>query len=253
MMEMPVFPALRARKASNIYKKLTMAYFQADWKPYARARQEMCTTAHRTSHTKSGYLIPPWRVAPGFATDGNRQSAFTSRYGMHLSGEANMNNSKHNFKPRIWLMTLLLAVSVAGCGGGGGGANAPAPTSPGAGTGLGGAGHGPTPVVLGGAGNFVILAETLISTTGTTAVTGDLAISPAAASYITGFSLVAPPTTSSTSPLVTGLVFASDYNAPTPSNLTTAVNNMMTAYTDAAGRAPDFTEEIGRASCRERV
>ena len=88
----------------------------------------------------------------------------------------------------------------------------------------------------------MILAKSAISTTGVTVITGDIAVSPAAASYITGFSLVAPPTTSTTSPLVTGLVFAYDYNAPTPSNLTTAVNNMLTAYTDAAGRAPDFTE-----------
>ncbi len=152
-----------------------------------------------------------------------------------------MNNSKIYLKPLTWLMTLLLAFSVAGCGSGGSTNNA-APTTPGAGTGLGGAGHGPSPVALGGAGNYVILAKSAISTTGVTVITGDIAVSPAAASYITGFSLVAPPTTSTTSPLVTGLVFASDYNAPTPSNLTTAVNNMLTAYTDAAGRAPDFTE-----------
>jgi hypothetical protein len=73
-------------------------------------------------------------------------------------------------------------------------------------------------------------------------VTGDLGLSPAAASFITGFSLSAPPTTYSTSPQVTGQVFAADYTEPTPSNLTTAVLNMMTAYTDAAGRAPDYTE-----------
>lgn len=145
-------------------------------------------------------------------------------------------------KPLTWLTALLLVAFVAGCGGN----NTPpktAPTAPGAGPGTGAlGGHGPAPVVLGMSGNYVILAKTAISTTGTTAVTGNLGISPAAASFITGFSLVAPPTTSTTSTLVTGLVFAADFDPPTPGNLTTAVSNMMTAYTDAAGRAADFTE-----------
>ena len=102
---------------------------------------------------------------------------------------------------------------------------------------------GPAPVLLGLARNFVILAKAGISTTGTTAVTGNIGISPAAASYITGFSLVAPPTTFSRSPYVTGQVFAADYDAPTPINMTTAVLDMQTAFTDAAGRSlPDFTE-----------
>jgi hypothetical protein len=103
---------------------------------------------------------------------------------------------------------------------------------------------GPAPVNLGTAGNYVILAKTGISTTGTTAVTGNLGVSPAAASYITGFSLIADSTNVfSTSSLVTGQIFAADYAVPTPSNLTTAVGDMMIAYTDAAGRTtPDFTE-----------
>jgi hypothetical protein len=102
---------------------------------------------------------------------------------------------------------------------------------------------GPAPVLLGLAGNYVILAKTGISTTGTTAVTGNIGVSPIAASSITGFALVVPPTTFSTSPYVTGKVYAADYAAPTPSNLTTAVLDMQTAFTDAAGRSlPDFTE-----------
>ena len=146
-----------------------------------------------------------------------------------------------------WFLVLLLVAFVAGCGsdGGGGGAAAAtiAPTVPGAGTGSGGLGKGPAPVVLGDAGNYVILAKSAISTTGTTAVTGNLGLSPAAASFITGFSLIADTTNVfSTSPLVTGQIFASDYAVPTPANLTTAVNNMLTAYTDAAGRAADYTE-----------
>jgi hypothetical protein len=45
-----------------------------------------------------------------------------------------------------------------------------------------------------------------------------------------------------TSAQVTGEVFAADYAAPTPATLTQAVLDMQTAYTDAAGRTPDFTE-----------
>jgi hypothetical protein len=105
------------------------------------------------------------------------------------------------------------------------------------------AAQGPAPVVLGTAGNYAILAKSAISTTGVTAVTGNLGLSPAAASFITGFSLIADATNVfSTSSLVTGQVFAADYAVPTPTNLTTAVLDMMTAYTDAAGRAPDVTE-----------
>jgi hypothetical protein len=46
----------------------------------------------------------------------------------------------------------------------------------------------------------------------------------------------------STSPQVTGEVYAADYASPTPSNLTTAILDMERAFTDAAGRAPDVTE-----------
>ncbi|MFO7897026.1 MAG: ice-binding family protein [Candidatus Cloacimonadales bacterium] len=103
---------------------------------------------------------------------------------------------------------------------------------------------GPATVNLGTAENYVILAKTGISSTGTTDIVGDLGLSPASASYITGFDLIMDPSgTYSTSALVTGEIFAADYTSPTPSNLTTAVSDMETAYTDAAGRVnPDFTE-----------
>jgi methionine-rich copper-binding protein CopC len=103
---------------------------------------------------------------------------------------------------------------------------------------------GPAPVLLGTAGNYVVLAKTAISTVPASAITGDIAVSPAAASFITGFSLVADSTNVfSTSPQVVGKVFAANYAVPTPANLTTAIANMETAYTDAAGRpTPDFLE-----------
>lgn len=169
-------------------------------------------------------------------------------------------------KPLMWFMAVLLVAVAAGCGGSGSSTPPkPAPTAPGAGNGTGGAGKGPSPVVLGsiiGAGTptsptYVILAKTGISTTGATAITGDLGLSPAAATFITGFSLVPdaagnPPACFATSTYVTGNLFAANYNTggcTTPTLLTTAVSNMQTAYTDAAGRAADFTEigagEIG--------
>ena len=141
------------------------------------------------------------------------------------------------FNNKTWFMALLLTVSMAGCGGDSGNSN-------GGGTpGSGGVCAGANCVSLGTAGNYVILAKSGISTTGVTAITGNLGLSPAAASFITGFGLIADATNMfSTSSLVTGKVYAADYAVPTPSNLTTAVLNMETAYTDAAGRAAGVTE-----------
>jgi hypothetical protein len=103
---------------------------------------------------------------------------------------------------------------------------------------------GPAPVNLGTAGNYVILAKSGVSTTGTTAITGNVGLSPAASTYITGFSLIMDPSNRfATSSHVTGRAYAASYAPPTPSALTTAVGDMETAYTDAAGRSiPDFTE-----------
>ena len=99
------------------------------------------------------------------------------------------------------------------------------------------------PVNLGAAKTFVILAESGISTVPTAAVTGNLGVSPAAATFITGFSLSADASNVfSNSPQVTGKVYAADYTPPTPSNLTTAIGDMQTAFTDAAGRAAGVTE-----------
>jgi hypothetical protein len=98
-------------------------------------------------------------------------------------------------------------------------------------------------VNLGTADNFVILAKSGISTVPTSAVTGNIGVSPVTATAITGFGLTADSTNVfSTSPQVTGQVFAANYAVPTPSNLTTAVDDMLLAFTDAAGRAPNVTE-----------
>ncbi len=106
------------------------------------------------------------------------------------------------------------------------------------------AARGPAPVLLGTAGDYAILAKAGVSSVPTSAVTGDIGLGPAAATYLTGFSLVADATNVfATSPQIIGRAYAADYAVPTPSNLTTAVSNMEGAYTDAAGRpTPDFLE-----------
>jgi len=98
-------------------------------------------------------------------------------------------------------------------------------------------------VALGAAASYVILAKSGVSTIPDSSVTGNIGVSPAAASSLTGFSLTADSTNVfSTSPQVTGKLYAADYASPTPSNVTTAVSDMESAFTDAAGRAANVTE-----------
>jgi hypothetical protein len=105
-------------------------------------------------------------------------------------------------------------------------------------------GLGPAPVNLRTAGDFAVLTKTGITTTGVTAITGDIGVSPIDSTAITGFGLAMDGTnTFSTSPLVTGKVYAANYTAPTPAKMTAAISDLRTAYLDAAGRAiPDATE-----------
>ncbi len=114
-------------------------------------------------------------------------------------------------------------------------------------------GLGPAPIALGSttdlaaAGSYVLLAKTgITNVTGSSIAGGNVGLSPAAASFITGFALVADPTNVfSTSPSVVApaQIYASDYAVPTPTNLTTAVLAMELAYTDGAGRTgTDFLD-----------
>jgi len=101
-------------------------------------------------------------------------------------------------------------------------------------------GIGPAAVDLKTAGNYVILAETAVTASGVTAITGDIGISPNTTTSMTGFSLIGNPTTDAylTSALVTGKIYGPNCQPPTPASLTTAIGDMGTAYTDAAGRTP---------------
>jgi hypothetical protein len=112
-------------------------------------------------------------------------------------------------------------------------------------------GLGPAPVELGGstdlaaAGAYVILAKTgITNVTGSSITGGHLGLSPAAATFITGFGMTADSTnvfSTSASVVTPARIYASNYAVPTPSNLTTAVLDMQAAYTDAAARnQPDF-------------
>ena len=101
----------------------------------------------------------------------------------------------------------------------------------------------PGAVNLGGAANYVVLAKSGISTVPTSAITGNLGVSPAAGTSITGFALTADATNLfATSAQVTGKIYAPTDASPTPASLGTAVLDMQTAFTDAAGRAPTATE-----------
>jgi hypothetical protein len=93
-------------------------------------------------------------------------------------------------------------------------------------------------VELGFAEDYVILTKAGISTVPNSVITGDIAVSPIAATAMTGFSLSADSTNvfSTSTPQLTGHAFAANYANPTPAKLTTAVGAMETAYTDAAGR-----------------
>ncbi|MBU2465644.1 MAG: DUF3494 domain-containing protein [Bacteroidetes bacterium] len=98
---------------------------------------------------------------------------------------------------------------------------------------------GPGQIDLGGAGFFSILTKSGISTTGVTAIEGNIGVSPATSTAITGFALImntdgaSSHTTIPT--LVTGNVYAADYAPPTPAMLTAAVSDMETAFTTANG------------------
>jgi len=95
-----------------------------------------------------------------------------------------------------------------------------------------------TPIGLGTAGNFAILTKTGVTTTGVTRVTGNIGVSPIGSTAITGFGLVAHSSNEyATSSLVVGggKIYAADYLFSTPTMMTTAISDMETAYTAAAG------------------
>jgi hypothetical protein len=150
-----------------------------------------------------------------------------------------LNSIEKRLNTPIWILASLLSVIAAGCDGGDNNKSASAdqPNSPGAGAGVAGLGKGPSPVALGAAGDYVILAKSEITNVPTSAVTGNVGLSPAAGSAI-----------GITCAEVTGVINAVDTAGPLPcgvmdaTGLTAAIGASGTAYTDAQGRAPDYTE-----------
>ena len=112
-------------------------------------------------------------------------------------------------------------------------------------------------VPLGAAGQYAILAKAGVSTVPYSVVNGDVGVSPVARGGLTGWSEIAAPDNSdlySTSTQVTApaKLYAADYAEPTPTNLSNAVLNMESAYSDAAGRAPSSaaTTNVGSGTLR---
>jgi hypothetical protein len=110
-----------------------------------------------------------------------------------------------------------------------------------------GVGVGPVlPVELGAAGHFAVLARAAVSTVPSSTIVGNLGVSPAAANYLTGFSLhVDSSNVFATSPQVTGRILAADYTTPTPYNLNAATVDMELACADAASRPTNLTDLCG--------
>ncbi|MCX7044083.1 MAG: ice-binding family protein [Candidatus Sumerlaeota bacterium] len=96
---------------------------------------------------------------------------------------------------------------------------------------------GPAPVNLGSTSGFAVLAGYAVTNVPASAITGDVGLSPAAESFITGFSQTDWPGYA-TSPQVTGKIYAADMANPTPIKLTTAKGDLTIAYNDAMGRTP---------------
>lgn len=98
-------------------------------------------------------------------------------------------------------------------------------------------------VDLGFAGNFVILSKSGITDVYKSTITGNVGASP-----ITGAAILL------TCPEVNGTIYSVNAAGPLPCRvidpgmLTTAVNNMQTAYTDAAGRTKPNFVNLGAGS-----
>ncbi|MDD4527526.1 MAG: Ig-like domain-containing protein [Candidatus Margulisbacteria bacterium] len=104
----------------------------------------------------------------------------------------------------------------------------------------------PLAVNLRTAGDFAVISKAGISADGGNSIVGDIGVSPIGATAITGFGLTMDSSgTFSASSLVTGKVYAADYTAPTPTKMTTAIGDIETAFTDAAGRTNPTATELG--------
>jgi hypothetical protein len=102
-----------------------------------------------------------------------------------------------------------------------------------------------SPVPLGDAENYVILAKSGITNVPSSSINGDIGVSPIAGTAMTGFSFTKESDgQSSKSSQLNGEAYAANDAVPTPAHLTTAVLDMQTAYTNAAGRPRPTADRI---------
>lgn len=101
------------------------------------------------------------------------------------------------------------------------------------------------PIPLGEVGHYAVFAESAITNTGTSAITGDIGIHPFAASFMTGFAFNGFPGTDGfdTSAQIIGKAYAPDYPEPTATLVNTARLDKDTAQVAVmAATLPDATE-----------
>jgi hypothetical protein len=99
------------------------------------------------------------------------------------------------------------------------------------------------PIDIGTAANYVLLAKTGVTGGANCVITGDMGVSPAAASTMTGFALaMATNGQHSTSAMVDGNVMAASYAGECAAALTKATDDVMTAYVDASTRKATATK-----------
>lgn len=147
------------------------------------------------------------------------------------------------YKLNSILLIALLMISWTGCGKGNSSYN---PQNP--------VGDGPALVNLYSSANFTILAKSSISNLAGSNIIGNVGISPGAEASITGFALTLDATNVfSTSAVVTGNVYASDYAAPTPANLAEAILSSEAAYLMAKARTPADFYDIGTGNLGGRT
>jgi hypothetical protein len=98
-------------------------------------------------------------------------------------------------------------------------------------------------VPLGSAGNFVILAQSGISTVPTSAITGHIGLSPIDHTAFVGFSQTPSDASAAfaTATQVTGNMYASNYAVPTPTTLTTAITDTGIAFGNADAKVATIT------------
>jgi hypothetical protein len=95
------------------------------------------------------------------------------------------------------------------------------------------------------ANNYAIMSKEGCSTSATSTITGNIGVSPATSTSITGFGLKLDSEGEfSTASQLSGKVFASDYKGPVPQELTTAIMEMIAAYDDGSTRPNSGDDSI---------